>query len=292
MTSLPTNKEIVYGSVSFSLAGIRALFGDLTEIIKEQGEIEISQMKKRDDQSQEEFDANKLRARNDIFKLLATISYTDGSSLHSSDPNHIKLEENGPLIDSIYVSNITPYKINTGVEPEHLFTLFIDFGQPPLLDAGRLVSSPTENATKLTIRGTRSAWRSAIEEAVRKRIKKRRPLRTYFHGGFVYDLGLILLGLPLVFYACWKSASLIEKFFGQVNVVLSAAAYVYVGLVALWAYRIFFSYTKWAFPMVELTDQATLPSRHRKLWWALIIAAAGKLFWDFGLPYVYEHWLK
>lgn len=286
MASVPANKEILFGSISFSLSGIKSLMADLTEIVQEQGEIEISQTKRREDQTEEEFKDFIEMARKDVFKILATVNFTDRSSLHTSDPNDIQIEDLGPFISSIYVSNQTPYKRNIGVEPHHMFELFLDFAQPALADPGLPVSLPTPNNTHLTIRGTRAGWRTAIEDAVKKRIKKRRIIRSYFHRAYVYDLGLMIVGIPLAIYACWYFAPFIQRNLGNTNPVVYSGAYIYVALSALWVYRILFSYTKWAFPLVELTDQSTRPTRHRKVWWGLIALITGKLFWPLVDPYI------
>jgi len=195
----PTEKNIQFGSISFSLEDIRAMFGELNDIVKEQGEIEIAQLVRRDEQTDEEFLQVKADLREKVFKILATVAFEDGSAVHSSDPSVVQLAPNGPFIKSIYVSNLTPYKTNVGVEPEHLFQLFIDLRQPLLLDPDRLVSSPTLNETNLSIRGTRGGWRAGIEEAVRKRIRRKHPMRSYIHGGHVYDVFLMIVGLPLAF---------------------------------------------------------------------------------------------
>ena len=292
MANLPTNKETILGSVTFSLSGIRALMSDLDAIVKEQAEIEIAQAVKTDDQTDEQFAERMNAARRDAFKILATINYADGSSLHTSEPNDVKLDDGGPLIKSFFVSNFTPYKSFTGAEPEHMFQLLLDFSQPPLLDASTLVSSPTLNTSNLTVRGRRTGWRTAIDDAVEKRIKKRRAIRQAFHSGFVYDFGLLLFGLPLAFYACWYLSQTVQGVFSGTNVVVISAAYVYIGFVSVWIYRILFSYTKWAFPLVELTDQATGPARHRAIWWTLMVLIFGRVLWATLGPYLpITHWL-
>jgi hypothetical protein len=286
MSNKATQKYIKYGSVSFSLGGLKALMLDLSDIVSEQGEIELAQTKRRDDQTEVDYEDFLAMARTDIFKILATINYSDGSSIHTSDPSDIEFEPEGHLIESIYVSNVTPYKQNAGVEPLHYFHFFLDFSQPPLLDAAQLISSPTANNTHLNIQGRRSGWRTAIEDAVNKRIKKKRHIRNLFHKGFVYDFGLFFLGLPASIYACWYASQFIQQHLGNLNVVVTTAAYLYVGFCALWIYRLLFSYTKWAFPLVELTDQSTRPRFHRGIWWGIVCVIAGKLFWDLADPYV------
>ncbi|VVT19038.1 hypothetical protein [Hoeflea sp. EC-HK425] len=282
----PTTKNLTFGSVLFSLEGLRKIFVELSDIVREQGELEISQLAKNEDQSEEEFKTLKDDFRENAFRLLATVNFEDGTSIHTSDPGVLHLAPSGPLIQSVYLSNITPFKHRLGVEPEHRFELYIDLRQPALFDASEIVSSPTPNFTNLSISGSRSGWRSGIEEIVRKHIIKHRPVRSFLHSGFIYDLFLMVFGLPLAFYFCWLSSGWITTTFSATNNVVISAVYVYVAFCAIWFYRFLFSYSKWAFPLVEITDQATRPAKHRKIWWAIIITLAAKLFWDLTDPYI------
>lgn len=284
--SNPTTKDITFGSVLFSLEGLRAIFNELRDIVREQGEIEISQLVRREDQSEEEFSDFKRDLRENVFGVLATVNFEDGSAVHSKDPFVLQLAPSGPLIRSFYLSNITPYKSRIGVEPEHMFQLFIDLRQPPLFDASQFVSSPTDNNTNLSIRGSRTGWGAGIEAAVRRQILRKRPIRTFFHGPFTYDLFLMLVGIPLGFYSCWLASNWANANLAHLGAVVLGAFYLYVGFAALWVYRFIFSYTKWAFPVVEIKEQATRPARHRKLWWGLVVLLAGKVFWDFADPYI------
>ncbi|WP_157940870.1 hypothetical protein [Agrobacterium bohemicum] len=90
--------------------------------------------------------------------------------------------------------------------------------------------------------------------------------------------------IPFAFYLCWLSSDFINNQLPSTGHVVAAAAYIYLGFVGLWAYRILFSYTKWAFPLVEITDQSTRPALHRKVCWAIICVVSGKVFWDVADP--------
>ncbi len=284
MEANATTKFVKFGSVSFSLEGIRRIASDLNVIVREQGEIEIAALKKKPEDSDEEFEAIKADARRDVFKILMTVAYEDGSLINTYNTSDISIDQNGPFIRSIYFSNVPPYKIYTGNNPAHSFDLFLDFRQPPLLDAGHIVSTPTPNETNLTVSGARGGWRVGIEDVVRKHIKKKRPIRRFFHGPFIYDFGFLLVGLPLIFYACLGASPHINSYLGATNPFVVAAAYAYIAMATAWGYRVMFSYSKWAFPLVELSDQATRPAKHRKIWWALVILVAGKIFWPIVDP--------
>ncbi len=270
--------------MAFTLKDIRRIYDGLSKIVQEQCDIELSGMVKGTDQADDDFASLKADLREQVFKVMVTVDFTDSSSKTESSRDIIELEANGPHISRIYMSNIAPYKQRTGFEPEHRFGLMLDFSQPPLLDASGSISSPTENLSELTIAGPREGWVAGIEATVRKHIFSKRPFRSWFHGSFVYDFFLLIVGIPFAFYLCWLASDVVAQQLSRTSQIVVAAAYLYLGFVGLWAYRILFSYTKWAFPLVEITDQSTRPALHRKICWAIVTIIVGKVFWDVADP--------
>jgi hypothetical protein len=133
--SSSTFKNVQLGSVAFTLEGIRRIYDGLTRRVQEQCYIELSGLVKRADQTDEEFAGVKTELREQVFKVIVTVDFSDNSSKSESSRNVIDLEANGPQISRIYMSNVAPYKYRTGFEPEHRFGLLLDFSQPALLDA-------------------------------------------------------------------------------------------------------------------------------------------------------------
>lgn len=275
--------DIKLGSFMISAQTVKDLWRDLSGLVREQGEIEIAALVKADDATEEEFIAHKEFLRNEVFQIVGTVEFDNGS-IHSRDLEIVK-QEDGQFIRTIYLSNIVPYRNRTGVDPEHSFSLLLDFRMPRLLDADTAISSPTPNNTSFTISGSRPAWRAGVENSVVRRIKSRRPLRGWFHGSFVYDLFLMVCGVPAALYACWYFSGFIARNF-SFNGVVQAGAHIYIALLAIWTYRLMFSYARWAFPKVELIDQATLPKRHRRIWWILVAAFVVQVFWVTLEPYI------
>ena len=72
----------------------------------------------------------------------------------------------------------------------------------------------------------------------------RKHKREFLHGGFRYDAGLMLIGVPVALYVCWKSSGIVDKHLGSMHTVLAAASYIYLFMFGIWAYRILFGYTK------------------------------------------------
>jgi hypothetical protein len=46
-------------------------------------------------------------------------------------------------------------------------------------------------------------------------------------------------------------------------------------LAVAWAYCIFFGYTKWAFPTVELEESRDVAKRHRAFWYVISVSILG-----------------
>ncbi|MDR9823391.1 hypothetical protein RJJ63_29625 [Rhizobium hidalgonense] len=279
-----TTKNIALGSVCFTLSGIRKMWRELNELVAEQGEIELARLIKAEGQSDEEFEAYKNMARADVFKILGTVEFDNDDALHDTDPEVVKVDVGGPKIRFVYLSNITPYQQRIGVRPQHAFEVVLDFRNPRLLDATSVLSAPTPNGTNVALSGTRTGWQAGVEATVRRNIARTRPLRSWFHGEFIYDLFLLLCGVPLALYVCSLVSPVISSHFAAMGPVVTGAIYLYVGLCALWIYRFLFSYAKWAFPLVEITDQGTTPIRHRALWWSMVGSICAKVFWSFASP--------
>jgi hypothetical protein len=90
------------------------------------------------------------------------------------------------------------------------------------------------------------------------------------------------LCIPLGLYTCWKLSNVVAQYFGGVHSFLSAAAYVYIFLISMWAYRALFGYAKWAFPTVELTDNPDSSRTHRGVFAAILVSIAAIAIWEIG----------
>lgn len=62
--------------------------------------------------------------------------------------------------------------------------------------------------------------------------------------------------------------------------MLAAAAYIYVVLLAIWAYRLLFGYSKWAFPTMELKENAKSANSHRLFWYAIVVGLIVNFIWE------------
>ncbi len=273
-------QETPLHSINLSLEDVRKIFGRLSDYVGEQADREIGQLVKPEDQDEAEFEENKTKLREEAFRITVTVSGPDGASLYGDDIELFGSQNLPDVISTIFMTNITAYQGVARAKPLSAFELHLDFSKPPLMDSKNLVSDPTPNFSNLVIEGGRDSWVAGISDAVMGVIKHRRNKRSWLHRAFVYDFGLLLLGFPAGLYACWKFSALIEKYLGSIHSFLSATGYVYIVITTLLAYRIFFGYTRWAFPSVELTEHEDAAKRHRAFWYAIATAIVGNVLWE------------
>ncbi len=256
MVALPQTTR--FGSVKVTLGSLILLWRELISEVKEQRKIEEHNAKVHlaDGETHDGLDA--------CFRVACVISRSDNHRDVIYAEDELVLPPEGTLISTIIFTNILPYKeVMGGADPYHQFEVLLDFTQPRPLDSSIQLSEPTPNPSGFLIGGDRKGWRAGIESAVRRHIKERNRLWSGFHGQFVYDLFLLLLGMPFALYACWRLAPLVDRLFGGSNSVVIGGAYVYIGFCSIWIYRLVFSYARWAFPKVELVGQSSASKIHR-----------------------------
>lgn len=280
MTQQHTKKTIPLYSISLSLEDIRKIVDRLSTHVGEQGDAVVSGLTRPEDQDEALFEEHKRSIRHEAFRITVTVEGADGSSLFGNGTEVFSSPNLPDKISTIYMTNITAYREVARARPSNSFDFILDFSKPPLLDGKNLVSSPTANLSQLTVDGDRDSWVASISDAVMGVIGNRRSKRAWLHRAFVYDFGLLLLGLPAGLYVCWKMSDFIGMYLGSISGFLSATAYLYIVLVVAWAYRIFFGYTKWAFPSVELIGREDAAKKHRGFWYVIATGMVAQLLWE------------
>lgn len=273
-------KFIPLKAIQLSLDDVRNIYNRLTIQLGEQADHELSKLVKADNQTEADFATYKLNVREGAFKTTVTVVGRDGQSLFGDDVAVFSYALRPEKISNIYMTNITAYEAFSGRKPVNAFELQLDFSKPPLLDANNPVSAPTPNISSLTVQGDRESWIAAVVVAVTGVTDARKTRRSWVHQGFVYDAGLLIVGLPFALYVCWKLSPFISFQFGKIHLFLAAVAYVYAILVTLFAYRILFGYTKWAFPTLELTDNRDAAIKHRGIWSVIILSLVINVLWE------------
>ncbi len=258
MGALPSRRK--FGSVKITLGAVHRLWIDLNAEVQEQRKIDQHDANVHIPAGESSPDLD------ETFRVACVVTYSDNRQEVFYNTSELSAPPEGTVISHIVLTNILPYrqKMN-GQDPFHQFEILFEFRSPSLAEVSASHAEPTANASGLHIGGVRAGWRAGIESAVTKNVRERSSLWTMFHGRFTYDLFLAAVGMPFALFACWRVSPLIEKLFGGMNPVVAGGAYIYVGYCSLWLYRIAFAYVRWAFPKVELVEQATPQKRHRKI---------------------------
>lgn len=277
--NLPS-KVIPIHSILVSMEDIKKIYERLLKLVDVKAEEKISSFQKREDEDDKDFEAFKEQTRKDAFRITVTISGKDGSSIYGDNISIFSSSNLPDEITNVYMTNVTAYQGVAKQRPLDAFELQFDFSKPHLLDSNNVVSAPTPNTSSFSINGESDSWVASISDAVMGVIDNRRTKRELIHRAFVYDYGLLIIGFPLGLYVCWKLSNLIEGQLGSIHTFLSAAAYLYVVIFIAWLYRIFFGYTKWAFPTVELSESKDASKRHRRFWYAITVAIVAKFIWE------------
>lgn len=238
-----TRKRIPLRAITVSLHEVRQIVERLMEHVEDEGRREIAELRPAPGQNEFEFMQQVEDERKQAFRVAVTVVGKNGQELFGYGPSIFSSASMPIEIETIFISNEAPYKGVAGRRPTNRFHLHLDFSKPRLIDTNNPVSNPTPNNSNLTIEGTRDAWIGAIQNAVLGIIESRSNHRSFLHRAFVYDIGLGLIAFPLSFYLSWRLRNLIEHYTGHANIV-QAAAFFYLFVLLLNAYRVLFGYTK------------------------------------------------
>jgi hypothetical protein len=280
MTYHYINKHISLRAMTIGLEDVKRIFQRLSQHLEEEADRQTKELVRPPDQTENEFVEQVSVARKNAFRITLTISGSDGEDLFGDDLTLFESPNLPDAIRYIYMTNTVAYQGQTGRKPSNGFALTLDFRKPPLVDNNNPVSNPTQNDSHLNIEGDRDSWVASISEAVMGILDKRRNGRHFLHAAFVYDFGLMVVGLPLGLYLCWRLSALIDSNLGSHSNFLAAVAYFYLVLMGVWMYRILFGYSKWAFPTIELRECEDRSRTHRWFWGAIIMGIIGKAAYD------------
>ena len=141
---------------------------------------------------------------------------------------------------------------------------FLDFSQPPALNFTTLPTLATPNKSQFDVQADNETWFLAAKSDLVEFFRDKKTSVNWIHQGGTYDALLFIFGLP---FALWVS-SLAGRLtaIDTLPSVIKTATYIYIFVFALNAFRLFFSYTRWVFPKVELETEHSSPFKHRGIW--------------------------
>ena len=214
------------------------------------------------------------------FELQVTVRGVDDKVLFGTIPAVFSSPRFPDKVKTLYIDSESDLKNLHNWSPRNRFELLLDFTKPELFNLSLSPSISTPNASNIFVTGLNSDWVSGVYRKVTDFIKEKRTRRGFFHRHSVYDLLLLLLGIPFAFWMAYKLSGLINSIFGGFSVFVQNGAYVCLFFLMLHLFKALFDYTRWIFPIVEYKSLADNARKHRYILGCLIIAIFGNFLYD------------
>jgi hypothetical protein len=98
----------------------------------------------------------------------------------------------------------------------------------------------------------------------------------WLHKPGIYDVLLLVVGLPLAFAINYLMSPFITKL--NLSNILTSALYTYFFIAGLYVFRGLFTYSRWVFPKTEIESQYSPPMRHRAIWATITLGIPSAVF--------------
>ncbi|HLY56096.1 MAG TPA: hypothetical protein VKS60_11095 [Stellaceae bacterium] len=259
--------------------GLKRLYQIVNEKQKEYRDKIVSGLFRTDKETLEEFQKRK-RHVTDAFVTSVTINAMNGEIL-TGNTEKIFDDINAPtrIRSVLYTTQSVPQAILNHV-PLDRITVFLDFSRPPLLDFNRNPASTTPNESNFEIAANNESWFSSTNIKLSEFFVERQTGYEWLHSAGVYDILLLLVGIPLSIWASVK-VSVIFPHIQQLDTLPRSISYTYAFILMLYTFRLLFSYSRWVFPKVEIeSDIRKSPLRHRAIWGFILIAVTGPAMYE------------
>ncbi|MCC0017388.1 MAG: hypothetical protein H6878_14065 [Rhodobiaceae bacterium] len=255
-----------------NLPQIKSAYRELATLTKTEGERIVSNLRKPDNVSDDDFKTHNESLKIDAFRVTVSIVGFDGQITYG-DSEHIFDSNNLPSpIRTIFFTNENSYKNHaSGTEPPNRFSIWLHFDKPPLFDPYPILSEPTRNSSNATINAQDVGYYRAVQNIINSKLCSTKKWYSFIHGKFVYDAGLWIIAFPYSIYWITKSSDYLFPTGGVYN-SFRLGFYLYFLALALIIYRSFFGYAKWAFPVNVLEENKDRAYRHRIILGAIVFS--------------------
>lgn len=257
---------------NLSIADVKCLYEELSVINQKFGEDVIATLDRDPKATDDEWEQYKIYLGQDAFCLTVSIRGERDQQLYGESADIFENEDLPHPIQSIYFNNITAWRRNaSNTDPRNRIEVLLDFSKPPLLDPSSVLSEPTPNGSKVTVRADDMTYFRAVRQVIDTKLLNHRSWYAAIHQSFAYDAGVWLIALPAALIVATHYR---EQWFpvgGDLEVYRWAFFLYALGVVML-GYRFLTGYVKWAFPVNVLSDNKDNSLRHR-------LALGGILAW-------------
>lgn len=267
-----SSRTLPLAPCSLSLVDIRSILNVLERKNQEAAELQVAQLLANQTLPKDEMTdlCEQVRAAH---MVTITIETKKNKRFHGHGSEYLSTPGLPEDIISIYADSSTFFSIKAnGAKPDNWFSLLFDFSKPLLLDWANPLYAPTPNNSRLYVEGANEDWQASVLQITEEKISSRKNNRGFLHRAFVYDMLLTLMGIPLTFWLLAILGPTIDPFFASRPSIVTNAFYFYVFFLSVWIFRIWFGYTKWAWPKIELLGAGNNSIRHRAFWGAIVFA--------------------
>lgn len=227
----------------------------------------------------EQFRAD-IEALQSGFELKVTVQGINDERIYGTIPDVFNSPRFPDQVKTLYINSESDLRNLYNWFPRNRFELFLDFTKSELFNLSLSPSIYTPNASNILVSGLDSTWVSGVYGEIANFIEKNRTRRKFFHRHSIYDLLLLILGLPFAFWIAYKSSGLINSIFGGFSVFVQNGAYVCLFWLMLHLFKILFDYARWIFPIVEYKEAKDTAQRHRIFLYTLLLAVFGNFLYD------------
>lgn len=262
---------------SLQTGDLKRLFRILNKRVFEfRDDVVMPQLSLMERETEEQLAQRKQRVFNSF--ITSVTNKTNAGVVLTANNEHIFDEQEMPTsIKSIFLSTKSvPATVYPAI-PCFINT-FLDFSQPPALNFTTLPTLATPNELQFDVQADNETWFLAAKSDLVEFFRDKKTSVNWIHQGGTYDALLFIFGLP---FALWVS-SLAGRLtaIDTLPSVIKTATYIYIFVFALNAFRLFFSYTRWVFPKVELETEHSSPFKHRGIWVLFLVPVIGAAIWD------------
>jgi hypothetical protein len=226
-----------------------------------------------------------LKQLDDWITIWISLFLDSGEEVFSTGSSVLPLKGVDPKrIRRIVMSSLNPWRhAFSGQEPKKGVEFILDTAATPFLDWQQSVSSPTPVNSYVSVRGEPQLANALFKELEDELAGKQRGF-TFIHRAFVYDLGLWVFGVPVIFSLVRVLIEMPVFKFDEMGNFDRVFLIAFASILLLWAYRFVIAYAKWAFPVIELAGTRPKLVLHRTVLAAIGLGLLGNIVWQVILP--------
>jgi hypothetical protein len=268
-------------SCSLDLDYFKKLYEILKKVTEEGAEIEISQLRKKEGETDENFEKLKNDARK-FFKVSIQIFGAKGENIFTESPDVFDDSGLPDTITKITFDNTSKFKaILQQSEPINKFRIEFDFTKQRVFNFNFSPSEATPNKSFLSVSGENETWVSGVYNKVIESLEERSNKHGWLHVNNIYDLFLWFLIIPLSLILLYNINQPLPPHFAELSAFFKVACYIYFFIVTLNIFRIVFNYARWIFPNIELiTSPKKGAIRHRIILGAILLGVLSAFIYN------------